>query len=113
MQNVGIPSRELILYARLNSYLNFEISRPCLTVLCFNSGSPACVFGPLATEKIAWPELLGQGAGDAMRKIKEDMPEAVIEVLTLPCMYTLELRPNRVRLIIDGPGKVVRTPEVG
>jgi len=63
--------------------------------------------------KIAWPELLGQGAGDAMKKIKEEKPEAVIEVLTLPCMYTLELRPNRVRLIIDGPGIVVRTPEVG
>lgn len=65
-------------------------------------------------KKTSWPELVGVGAEEAMKKIKEDMPEAKIHVV-LPPIYaiTQDFVPNRVWLLIDRSHKVWQTPSIG
>lgn len=63
--------------------------------------------------KTTWPELVGLTAEEAERKIKEDFPRAEIQVILPDCFVTMDFKQDRVRLYVDGFGKVARIPRIG
>ncbi|KAI7997024.1 hypothetical protein LOK49_LG10G01997 [Camellia lanceoleosa] len=70
-------------------------------------------FPPRTTLKTTWPELVGLPAEEAERKIKEEMPEALIQVVPPDCLVTMEFIESRVRLYVDSSGKIVNPPIIG
>lgn len=52
-------------------------------------------------------------ADDAEKKIKEDMPDAHIQVVPPNTPVTLDFRFNRVRLFVDESNKVIEAPTIG
>ncbi|CAK8564569.1 unnamed protein product [Lathyrus sativus] len=68
---------------------------------------------PSAT-KTSWPELVGVSADEAEKKIKEDLPEAYIQVLPHDqIVASTDFAPSRVPLFVDESNKVTRTPITG
>lgn len=63
--------------------------------------------------KTSWPELVGVTVEEAKRKIKEEMSEVKIEVVSPGFCVTLDLRYDRVRLYVDEFNKVFSTPKIG
>lgn len=74
--------------------------------------------------KMEWPEVVGLTVEEAERKVKEEMPEAQVEVIAPIWTYidganrqvwsfTQQQNPRRVRLVVDAAGKVIRTPTFG
>ncbi|XP_058782637.1 subtilisin inhibitor-like [Vicia villosa] len=63
--------------------------------------------------KTSWPELVGVTADEAEKKIKEEMPEAEIEVLPDDSDVSLDYIFQRVRLFVDESNKVIETPTIG
>uniref|UniRef100_A0A7N0RHC4 Subtilisin inhibitor 1 n=1 Tax=Kalanchoe fedtschenkoi TaxID=63787 RepID=A0A7N0RHC4_KALFE len=63
--------------------------------------------------KKTWPELVGTPAGEAERKVKEEMEGANIFVVPADAFVTADYRTDRVRLYVDGAGNVVRPPRIG
>jgi len=63
--------------------------------------------------KISWPELVGVTVEEAKRKIKGEMSEVKIEVVSPGLCVTFDLRFDRVRLYVDEFNKVFSTPEIG
>ncbi|GMP85518.1 hypothetical protein CsSME_00038637 [Camellia sinensis var. sinensis] len=71
------------------------------------------IFGSGTTLKTTWPELVGLPAEEAERKIKEEMPEVLIQVVPPDCLVTMEFIESRVRLYVDSSGKIVNPPIIG
>ncbi|CAK8564571.1 unnamed protein product [Lathyrus sativus] len=64
--------------------------------------------------KTSWPELVGVSADEAEKKIKEDLPEAYIQVVPHDQLaVTSDFVFNRVRLFVDEANKVIKTPTIG
>lgn len=63
--------------------------------------------------KKSWPELVGVTAEEAEKKIKEEMPEAEIQVVPHDSFVTADFKPHRVRLYVDLSNKVIRIPGIG
>ncbi|CAK8564572.1 unnamed protein product [Lathyrus sativus] len=64
--------------------------------------------------KTSWPELVGVSADEAEKKIKEDKPDAYIQVVPHDQpVVTGDFVFNRVRLFVDESNKVTRTPIIG
>ncbi|XP_058758642.1 subtilisin inhibitor-like [Vicia villosa] len=63
--------------------------------------------------KTSWPELVGVTAEEAERKIKEEKPEAEIQVVPHDSFVTADYKIQRVRLYVDESNKVVRAPGIG
>ncbi|XP_058782636.1 subtilisin inhibitor-like [Vicia villosa] len=63
--------------------------------------------------KTSWPELVGVTADEAEKKIKEEMPEAQIQVVPPNTPVTYDYRLQRVRLFVDESNKVIQTPTIG
>lgn len=63
--------------------------------------------------KTSWPELVGVSAEEAERKIKEEKPEAEIQVVPHDSFVTADYKIQRVRLYVDESDKVVRVPGIG
>lgn len=73
-------------------------------------GSPTSNAAP---RKVAWPEVVGLSAEEAEKKIKEEMPEASVQVVLADCFVTMDFRKDRVRLYLDSAGSVARPATVG
>ncbi|KAE8767213.1 hypothetical protein D1007_22383 [Hordeum vulgare] len=52
-------------------------------------------------KKTSWPELVGKSIEEAKEVILKDMPEADIVVLPTDSLVTMDLRSNRVRILVD------------
>ncbi|XP_058758645.1 subtilisin inhibitor-like [Vicia villosa] len=63
--------------------------------------------------KTSWPELVGVTADEAEKKIKEEMPEAEIEVLPADSDVSFDYIFQRVRIFVDESNKVIETPTIG
>uniref|UniRef100_A0A7N0RHH3 Uncharacterized protein n=1 Tax=Kalanchoe fedtschenkoi TaxID=63787 RepID=A0A7N0RHH3_KALFE len=63
--------------------------------------------------KTTWPELVGTPAGEAERKVKEEMKGARIVVVPPDTFVNADYRTDRVRLYVDDAGNVVRPPRIG
>lgn len=71
-------------------------------------------FTPTPPEKkTSWPELVGLPSEEAHRKIKEEMPDANVQVIPSNHVITMDFRLDRVRIFTDSAGKVKREPSVG
>ncbi|KAL5078186.1 hypothetical protein RYX36_017170 [Vicia faba] len=68
---------------------------------------------PQGPTKTSWPELVGVSAEEAERKIKEEKPEAEIQVVPQGSFVTADYKFQRVRLYVDESNKVVRAPAIG
>ncbi|XP_058758641.1 subtilisin inhibitor-like [Vicia villosa] len=66
-----------------------------------------------SSAKTSWPELVGVTADEAEKKIKEEMPEARIQVVPPNTPVTYDYRLDRVRLFVDESSKVIETPTIG
>nr|prf inhibitor,subtilisin [Vicia faba] len=62
--------------------------------------------------RTSWPELVGVSAEEA-RKIKEEKPEAEIQVVPQGSFVTADYKFQRVRLYVDESNKVVRAAPIG
>ncbi|KAI8463014.1 MAG: potato inhibitor I family-domain-containing protein [Monoraphidium minutum] len=72
-------------------------------------GGPAA---PVAAAlKEAWPELVGQAAGEARAVIEAERPE--LTIIPPDTAVTQEYREDRVRIYADNNNRVMRTPKVG
>ena len=60
-----------------------------------------------------WPQVVGLPAHEAERRIKQDCPGVYCEVVSEKALLTMCYRSARVRIMVDGHGKVVGTPHVG
>ena len=60
-----------------------------------------------------WPQVVGLTAREAERRIKQDCPGVYCEVVSEKALLTMCYRSARVRIMVDGYGKVVGTPHVG
>jgi hypothetical protein len=69
---------------------------------------------PNTADKKEWPELVGQSGEDAVAKIKEERPD-LAEVASMPddAMMTMDFREDRVRVMVNGEGKVSSPPRCG
>lgn len=63
--------------------------------------------------KESWPELVGLMAAEAEKKIKEEKPGVVVQVIGPNCFTTMDFNTGRVRLHVDSSGKVERPPRIG
>ncbi|URE16582.1 Potato inhibitor I family [Musa troglodytarum] len=63
--------------------------------------------------KNAWPEVVGLTAEDAEKRIKEDKPEAHVQVVPPNHIVTADYNEGRVRIFIDLSGRVFKAPVVG
>lgn len=63
--------------------------------------------------KLSWPELLGETAEEAERKIKEEKPELNIHIIPPNSVVTMDYRLDRVRLFVDESGNVAQEPRLG
>ncbi|PKI43452.1 subtilisin inhibitor-like [Punica granatum] len=69
--------------------------------------------GGNSSEKDSWPELVGLMADEAEKKIKEEKPRAIVQVVGPDCFTTMDFNTGRVRLYVDPSGKVERRPRIG
>jgi len=81
------------------------------------SGNPRGPMGAdaMATaDKDSWPELVGADGEAAAATIRSERPN-LSQVLTVPedAMVTMDVREDRVRVFVDGTGKVARPPSCG
>ena len=63
--------------------------------------------------KRSWLELVGVTTEVTEKKIKEEMPEAEVEVVPRNSFVTADFKLHRVRLFIDNSHKVMKTPAIG
>ncbi|XP_027344177.1 subtilisin inhibitor CLSI-I-like [Abrus precatorius] len=66
-----------------------------------------------SSRKTSWPELVGESAEEAEKKIKEEKSEVEIQVVPPGYLVTADFKPQRVRLYVDGSNKITRTPGIG
>lgn len=75
-------------------------------------GEPMVV-GNQSASKRMWPEVVGLTPEEAEKKIKEDMPMAIFQVVQPDCFVTMDYNQHRVRLFINKEGKVARASMIG
>ena len=65
-------------------------------------------------KKSEWPELVGKNGEEAVETIKRERPD-LVSVATMPqgMMMTMDMRMDRVRVMIDGDGNVTGKPALG
>ena len=63
--------------------------------------------------KDSWPELVGQPSEEAKKKIKEDKPDADVQVIPADAFVTMDFNTGRVRVFVDSNDKVARAPRIG
>ena len=63
--------------------------------------------------KTSWPELVGVDGQDAKTELEEQEPDKKIILVPEGRMVTMDYRTDRIRLFLDGDGKVARTPIIG
>ncbi|XP_074650033.1 uncharacterized protein LOC141905159 [Tubulanus polymorphus] len=64
-------------------------------------------------EKDTWPELVGRPWKEAENIIRSSYKNITIQVLSENSPCTMDYCTERVRIIIDGDGKVVIPPTIG
>ncbi|WVZ88809.1 hypothetical protein U9M48_035282 [Paspalum notatum var. saurae] len=71
--------------------------------------------GPSAATaaKNSWPELVGQSSEEAKKKIKEDKPDADVQVVPTDAFVTMDYNTGRVRVFVDSNDKVAKAPRIG
>ena len=60
-----------------------------------------------------WPELVGKTGEEAREVILATGAAADVEIVPEDAMVTADFRTDRVRVFVDGSGKVARTPIIG
>lgn len=76
---------------------------------------------PMATEQQAdtprrqWPELVGKTGEEAKEVIlaTAGLNLKSVDIIPEDSMYTTDFRTDRVRIFVDGNGRVAKTPIVG
>ncbi|KAI4294738.1 hypothetical protein MLD38_040937 [Melastoma candidum] len=63
--------------------------------------------------KIEWPELVNSTAEEAEKKIKEEMPHLLIQVVPAGSFVIMDFNENRARVFLDSSGKVSKAPRIG
>jgi hypothetical protein len=63
--------------------------------------------------KQQWPECVGKTGEEAKQIVKNDFGTADIQIVKLGAPVTMDLRINRVRIIVDNNNKVVQVPCIG
>ncbi|CAL9196785.1 unnamed protein product [Musa hybrid cultivar] len=63
--------------------------------------------------KNAWPEVVGLTAEDAEKRIKDDKPESLVQVVPPNHFVTADYNEGRVRIFIDLSGRVLKAPVIG
>nr|XP_054754570.1 uncharacterized protein LOC129260639 [Lytechinus pictus] len=86
---------------------------------------PACATksNKMASQKTKWAELVGKTGEEAKAVILQERPGLTVSILEtcftqvqiLPedSMMTMDFREDRVRILVDGAGKVVKSPSIG
>ncbi|KAJ1265143.1 hypothetical protein BS78_08G057000 [Paspalum vaginatum] len=95
--------------------------RECLRVGMFPGGDrsmatsgPSAVAGDAAAAtKNSWPEVVGLSSSEAKKKIKEDKPDADVQVVPADAFVTMDYNAGRVRVFIDSNDKVAKAPRIG
>ncbi|KAM7526374.1 hypothetical protein LguiA_016276 [Lonicera macranthoides] len=84
---------------------------------CAESNTLPRFYGPLGGGSNegpkTWPEVVGMAAEEAEKKIKEEMPRALIKIIPQDHFVTMDYRTDRVRIFVDPSGKVARPPSIG
>jgi hypothetical protein len=65
------------------------------------------------TERSHWPHLVGKRGKSAQDIILSQRPELDVVVLPHDSTRTSDFRPDRVRIFVDGKGRVMYPPRVG
>jgi hypothetical protein len=60
-----------------------------------------------------WPHLAGRHVDEVEKAIKSERPDLKVYKVPHDAMVTMDFRTDRVRLFVDGEGKVSKTPRVG
>mmetsp|Transcript_93180 Transcript_93180/g.268188 ORF Transcript_93180/g.268188 Transcript_93180/m.268188 type:complete len:131 (-) Transcript_93180:30-422(-) len=63
--------------------------------------------------KNSWPELVGLDGQEAKAKLEEQEPDKKIFLIPEGRMVTMDYRTDRIRIFLDGDGKVSRAPILG
>jgi len=66
-----------------------------------------------AAAKDSWPELVGQSSEEAKKKIKQDKPDADVQVVPADAFVTMDYNTGRVRVFVDSNDKVAKAPRIG
>ena len=65
-------------------------------------------------KKSEWPELEGKNGEEAVETIKRERPDLVsVATMAEGMMMTMDMRMDRVRVMIDGDGNVTGKPQLG
>jgi len=64
-------------------------------------------------DKFSWPELVGESKENARAAIHRQRPNLRIQILRENQPATMDYRLDRVRIFINGAGRVVMAPRVG
>jgi hypothetical protein len=69
---------------------------------------------PAVSAQTSWPELVGQAGTDAVAAITAARPDlAQVVAVNEGDMMTMDVREDRVRVMVDGAGVVTQPPSVG
>lgn len=67
----------------------------------------------MASQKTKWAELVGKTGEEAKAAILQDRPGLHVDIIPEDSMMTMDFRKDRVRIMINAAGKVVKAPSVG
>jgi hypothetical protein len=77
------------------------------------SGPAGAAAGGAAAAKDSWPELVGKSSEEAKKKVKEDKPDADVQVVPADAFVTMDYNTGRVRVFVDSDDKVAKAPRIG
>ena len=77
------------------------------------TSGPSAAGGAAAAAKDSWPELVGQSSEEAKKKIKQDKPDADVQVVPADAFVTMDYNTGRVRVFVDSNDKVAKAPRIG
>lgn len=60
-----------------------------------------------------WPDLLGRDGEEAAAVVRGDVPHCRVSIVREDAPVTRDYRADRVRLFVDGDGRIARVPRVG
>ncbi|XWS65489.1 hypothetical protein CRYUN_Cryun05aG0117200 [Craigia yunnanensis] len=80
---------------------------PCASGFCTD---PACCSHE---HKFSWPELVGMNGEVAKSQIEKDNPEVSVSILTPGRGGFADFCCNRVYVVVDSNGNVIKTPTIG
>lgn len=61
----------------------------------------------------SWPRAVGEDGETVKAEIEQENPKLKVQILPYGSMVTMDFRTDRVRIFVDGDGKVVTTPTIG